>query len=225
VIILDATTKKLQIVLDGAVTTNQLPFVASYVDVTPTTYVPGENDGLSNSAVAVDIVTAPAASTQRQVKLITVHNADTVAVVLNILYNNSATTRTLFRATLSVGDLCVYTDGEGFRVIDSTGAVKGTGPTGSPGATGPAGSPGPLVPGMDGDSFDWSIPGPAGPPGNNGAPGTPGAPGSGSGTAMPPGVDGEDAFDWWPVSLTNTPFDQEFEWGKIVAQSVNCAMT
>lgn len=122
-LILDATTKTLEVDLDGAITTNQLPFQANYVDVTTTTYTPSENDGTTNSTTNVTLVAAPAASTQRQVKLITVYNADTVAAVVSIIYNNNATLRTLVKVTLAVGSTLIYTDGEGWRVLTTTGQV------------------------------------------------------------------------------------------------------
>ena len=125
-IILDATTKSVEIILAGAVTTTQLPFVASYVDVTTTTYVPGENDGTSNSTAAVTVVAAPGASTQRHIKLIDVQNADTVAATVTLRYNNNATTRTLVKVALGIGAHLIYTDGEGWRVLDASGSVMTT---------------------------------------------------------------------------------------------------
>jgi len=123
-IVLDATNKSLEIVLAGAVTTNQLPFVATYVDVTTTTYTPGENDGTSNNTTAVTIVSAPAASTQRQLKFLSVHNADTAAATVTIRYNNNSTTRIILRAALAVGDQIIYSDGEGFSVLDVNGNLQ-----------------------------------------------------------------------------------------------------
>ncbi len=122
-IILDAVTKSLELLLGGVVTTNQLPFVVSYVDVTTSAYSPLSNDGLSNNATAVSLVSAPAASTQRQVKLITVKNEDTVVTVVTIRLNNSGTFRKLVEITLPVGATLIYTDGEGFRVISSGGLI------------------------------------------------------------------------------------------------------
>jgi hypothetical protein len=126
VIILDATTRSLEVVLSGAITTNQLPVVASYVDVTTTTYVPGATPTVTNSTTPVTIAAAPGASTQRQVKMITVRNADTVSATVTINYNDNATLRALAKFTLAVDDLLVYTDGEGFRVFSSAGALKAT---------------------------------------------------------------------------------------------------
>lgn len=125
-IILNATTKSLEAVLAGAVAANQLPIVANYVDVTATTYTPGESDTQTNSTTGVTAVAAPAASTQRQVKLLTVYNADTAIAPVTLRYNNNGTLRTLHKVALPIGATLVYTDGEGFRVIDANGNVLGT---------------------------------------------------------------------------------------------------
>src|SRR5260370_12291503 len=123
-IILDATTRSVEVLLGGTITTNQLPVVASYVDVTTTTYTPGSSNTATNNTTAVTAVASPAASTERQVKLMTVYNADTASATLTVRYNDNATTRILVKTTLSVGDSLVYTDGEGFRVIDTNGNIK-----------------------------------------------------------------------------------------------------
>lgn len=98
-IILDATTRSVEVLLGGAVTTNQLPIVASYVDNTTTSYTPGSSNTQSNNTTAVTAVAAPASSTQRQVKLLTVTNADTAAATVTVRYNDNGTTRTLFKAS------------------------------------------------------------------------------------------------------------------------------
>lgn len=120
-ITLDATTKKLQLLLSGAAATNPCPYVITYVDVTTTTYTPGETDGVTNGTTPVDALPAPAASTQRQIKFMSVQNADTADITLKVRYNNNATTRDFFVATIPVGGQLVYTDGEGFTTIDADG--------------------------------------------------------------------------------------------------------
>lgn len=173
-IILDSTTKSLEIVLNSAITTNQLVVVDSYVDVTTTTYIPGANDTVSNDTTPVTIVAAPSASTQRQVKLITVYNKDTVASIVTIQYNDNTTIRIIVKITLDTGSTLVYTDGEGWRVINSSGAILSSGATGP---TGPAGIQGiqgySSLDGQDGD--DSFIPGPRGLTGSTGLTGSPGA--------------------------------------------------
>lgn len=122
-IILNATTKSLQILLGGVVTLNELPFTTHYVDITTTSYTPASNDGLSSGATAVTVVAAPAASTQRQVKLLTVYNADTIGETVTVRLNNNGTFRILVAVALAAGSTLVYTDGEGFRVMNSAGQI------------------------------------------------------------------------------------------------------
>jgi hypothetical protein len=128
---LDATTRKLQIILAGAITTNQLPVFVSYADHTTASYLGGTQLANSNSTTAVDICAAPASATVRQVDTINVQNADTAAATATVRYNDNGTLYTLFKASLAVGDQLTYVHGQGWSVLDSTGAVKGGGSGGS----------------------------------------------------------------------------------------------
>lgn len=121
---LDTNTRSLEIVLAGAITTNQLPFTASYVDITPTGFTPATNDGASNSTTAVTIVAAPASSTQRQLKFVNIYNADTVAASVTVRLNDNATTRILLKTALNPGDTLQFMDTEGWSVISNNGQIK-----------------------------------------------------------------------------------------------------
>ena len=57
-LILDATTKSLQINLAASVTTNQLQFSTSYINSTGTAMTPGEQDGTTNNTTAVTVAGA-----------------------------------------------------------------------------------------------------------------------------------------------------------------------
>ena len=112
-IVLDATTKSLEIKLAGAVTTTELPYVLSYVDLLDSDESVsdvGSNDGTSNGGTAVSVLAAPAASHTRQVKFLSVNNADTVAATLTLQYNDNGTKRIITKTTLDVGDNFIYTD-------------------------------------------------------------------------------------------------------------------
>jgi hypothetical protein len=128
-IILDATTKKLQLVLSAPHTTSDSAWIMSAVNinsVTPT-YTPIEADGVSNGTTAVDVCAAPSGSDQRQVKFFSLVNTDTAAITLLLRYNNNGTTRDFAKATLQIGDTFQYVDNEGCRVLDSNGNIKMTG--------------------------------------------------------------------------------------------------
>jgi hypothetical protein len=139
-IVLDATTKSLEIVLAGAITTNQLPFSAYYADKTATTFTAGSNDGATNNTTAVTVVAAPAASTQRLISNVTIYNADTAQATVTVQLNNNATTRILHKVTLDAGDQLVYETSAGWQVLDSSGKLKSTGSGG--GSSLPSGSSG-----------------------------------------------------------------------------------
>jgi hypothetical protein len=123
-IILSATTDKIQAVLAGAVTANQLQCYASYRDITDTTYVPGRRTTTTNSTTAVDIVEVPAPSTQRVIDFLSIYNADTAAATPSVLYNANATTTILFKGQLAAGEKLEYTNEGGWRVLTNLGSVK-----------------------------------------------------------------------------------------------------
>lgn len=122
--ILDATTRSIELLLEGAITTNELPWVVGYADHTDETFVPGAGSGLSNGATAVTIIAAPAASTQRQVKYLNVYNDDTVAHTITIRLNDNTNLRTIIETvSFSPGYQLVYTDTTGWKVTDETGKI------------------------------------------------------------------------------------------------------
>ncbi len=123
-IILTNTTDKIQIKLSGSVTTNQLRCFASYRDTTATTILPLRNVLNTNDATAVDLVGSPAASTQRIVDYISVYNSDTDTAVVSISFNDNGTLYELMIATLTTGDKIEYQEGNGFKVISASGAIK-----------------------------------------------------------------------------------------------------
>ena len=125
--LLDSTNKTVEVVLSGTVTANQLPIVAFWADHTATTFIPGESDSVTNNSTPVTVVGAPAASTERQIKTLTVYNKDTAAATVTVQLNNGSTTRMIIKATLSVADTLQYNDHEGWKVIDASGGIKSTG--------------------------------------------------------------------------------------------------
>lgn len=120
---LDATTRSLQILLGGAITTNQLPVVCSWTDTTTTTVTPGTTRSISNNTTAVTVVAAPAASTQRQVQTINVYNNDTVAATVTVRLNDNGTFAILAKATLQAGESLTYEAKEGWQVLNNSKAL------------------------------------------------------------------------------------------------------
>lgn len=123
-IILSETTDRLQIVLGGNVTANQIQCMASWRDVTITTYTPGRALALSNNTTDVNLVGSPDASTQRVIDFISVYNADTVNATVTIKMDANGTDYILWKGTLATGESVQYTDAAGFVSSDTFGRAK-----------------------------------------------------------------------------------------------------
>jgi hypothetical protein len=102
-IMLDTTTKKLQMVMSAAATTTNPSYVVSYADVT-TAFTEGNLNGELNGTTAVDIVPAPAASARRTVTEIVLHNADTAAVTVTLRLDDNGTVRIIRAIPLAAGE-------------------------------------------------------------------------------------------------------------------------
>ena len=120
-LILDSTSKSIVVAMSGAAATTNPDFTAAWADNNGTTFTEGATDGALNGTSSVTVVAAPAASTRRTIKAITIENKDTAAVTLTVSYNNAATLRTIAKVTLNVGDTWT-TDG----TFDTYGSLKQT---------------------------------------------------------------------------------------------------
>jgi hypothetical protein len=123
-LVLQDTNDTLEVVLAGAITTNQLPVVSSWRDITTTGYTPGRSNINTNSTTAITAVAAPAASTYRVIDHVSIYNADTAAATVTVRIDDNATEYTLVRVTLGVGERLEFAEGEGWTVLDTNGAVK-----------------------------------------------------------------------------------------------------
>ncbi len=141
-IVLDASPKKLQVVLAGAVTTNQLDCYAAWREFDTTTYVAGDNGAATNNTTDVDLVAAPGASKYRVIDYVSVFNRDTVSATVTVKTDNAGTERILMKCLLLPGYKLEYAEGTGFKVLDTNGAVLGVGTPGVDGADGAPGSAG-----------------------------------------------------------------------------------
>jgi len=106
-IILSNTTDNLQIVLGGTITTNQLNVVTSWRDITTTDYTAGRTVENTNNGTDVNIVPAPAASTQRVVDFI-----------------SNGTEYVIYKTVLGVGDTLRFIEGAGFSTERTFQPVK-----------------------------------------------------------------------------------------------------
>lgn len=118
--ILDATDLSVEAILADVKITSDMDFVSSYVDCTTTVFTPGTNHGTTNGTTAVTLVAAPAGSTQRQVKWLSIYNNDTDPSYLTVRLNhNNADYRTLWKGVLVPMQELAYTPESKFVVYES----------------------------------------------------------------------------------------------------------
>ena len=122
IVLTNSPARKLQIVLGAAHTTTAPRVYAAWVDHTTTTYTPDAATVASNGTTQTDVVAAPGASTQRQIKSVLCRNVDTVPHVITFLLDDAGTDTQLFSATVPAGYAVEYTDGRGWSLRSDTGA-------------------------------------------------------------------------------------------------------
>ncbi len=118
------TTQSLEVVLGGAVTSNQLHIYAAFSDHTTTSFTPSANSTVTNNTTAVTAVSAPGSSTQRQVNYFSIYNNDTVDAVVTVRINDNSTMRKIVVNTLKTGETLEYSYDGGWSVITSGGLIK-----------------------------------------------------------------------------------------------------
>jgi hypothetical protein len=121
---LDNTTRTLQALLSGSVTTNQLNTTTSYSDATSSTFTGATTVINTNNTTAVTLAAAPSAGIVRTIDSVNVFNADTVSQTVTVRYNDNGTFYPLIRTTLLTGETLIYTHGSGWAAIDANGNRK-----------------------------------------------------------------------------------------------------
>jgi hypothetical protein len=124
VIYLDSITKKLEIVLGGAVATNQPHVTVCFYDV-PSQIDPRAGERLggvslnkTNNASAVTICAAPPiAGTTRNIRYICIYNADSGSVTPSIQIDDGGTDYIQYSQALAAGKSLVYEDSQGWLVL------------------------------------------------------------------------------------------------------------
>lgn len=122
-LILNTVDKSLEVFL-GATPSSELPWTASYVDITTTTFGPIADSGTTNGITPVTLIGHPTGSTQRQTKFLSLSNQSTGQQTVTIQVNDGGTLRVVFKCALDVGDTLFYIDSHGFTVLNSAGSVK-----------------------------------------------------------------------------------------------------
>lgn len=128
-ILFDLSTRSLQVGLAGAVTTNQLPIVASWLDIAQGTFTAtfvgqAANTILTNSTTPVIAVNAPGSNITRQLKYLSIQNADTAPATVIVQYNDNASLRTIVSVTLQVNETLSFDADAGWQSMTAAGALK-----------------------------------------------------------------------------------------------------
>lgn len=123
-LILANTTDNLQVVLGGAVNSNELQVMTCWRDITTSAFTPGRTVTNTNGTTDVNAVPAPAASTQRVVDFLSVYNADDADATVTIKLDANGTEYVLWKDTLNPGDSVQYIEGAGFLVNRTYQSIK-----------------------------------------------------------------------------------------------------
>lgn len=108
--ILNATTKSLEIKLAVPKTTNHLEWTLDALDLDANFQMTAlvSNDGVTTDTTAVTVLAAPAATHSRDPKRLTVYNADTVSADVIVQVNNAGMIRRMCKETLAPGESLFY---------------------------------------------------------------------------------------------------------------------
>lgn len=119
---LSNTNEKIEIVLAGNITTNQLEWTVSYQDITSAgmTLPQSSAQGLTNNTTSVDMVAAPAAATNRQVVYISVYNDDTVDAIVKIKKDVAGIEYIYINQILKTGETLEWSREIGWNIISNT---------------------------------------------------------------------------------------------------------
>lgn len=123
---LNTTVRKLEILLGGAVTTNELDVVTHYSDrrMDEKDNALAADVSVTAGATPVTIVAAPLSGVNRVVEAISVYNNDTVEATLTIRYTDDATSFILMKIDLATGEQLYYEDQAGWSVLTDEGHLR-----------------------------------------------------------------------------------------------------
>jgi hypothetical protein len=123
-IILSQATDTLQVLLAGAVDTNQLSCMASWRDRTSNSFIAGRTVAVTNDTTPVNIISSPAASTQRVIDFISIYNADVVQTLVTVRFNDNGITYILWKGYLDPDQTVNYVEGSGWTVMGGYRSLK-----------------------------------------------------------------------------------------------------
>jgi hypothetical protein len=120
-IALTATNQILELNTSSA---SNIDVVVSYTDHTTTGGTLGTQDALITTATNTTILSAPASSTQRQVKMISINNTSSTTNTVIVKKDVGGTEYDIIRAILSENERLEYTDMLGWEVYANSGGRK-----------------------------------------------------------------------------------------------------
>lgn len=116
-IILDSTTKKLQ-AYTSATPTTDLTYYVSYIDMSSLAVSNIASSNGTFDETETDIVAAPGSSTQRQVKYISLYNADSQIQTVTVVLDVSGTNTVLSQVLLQPGYTLTYNNDGKWEIIN-----------------------------------------------------------------------------------------------------------
>lgn len=119
---LSATTHSIEIVTDASATTTEPTFVASFHDITASgmTIPQSSNQGSTVGTTDTTMVSAPGATTTRQITHISIFNSDSVARTIRVYKDISGTEYNLCTALLQVGDTLEWSRETGWHIFSNS---------------------------------------------------------------------------------------------------------
>lgn len=112
---LTTTNDKIQIVLGGSVTTNQLQCLCTYKVYTTTTTTDGKVAVNTNNTTDVDLAGAPSSGETYDIQNINIFNNDTVSATVTVKLDVSGTETILYKGVVGVNDVISWTAEGGWK--------------------------------------------------------------------------------------------------------------
>lgn len=117
---LTTVNDKIQIVLGGAITTNQLQCLTTWKVYTTTTTTDGKLAVNTNSTTDVDLAGAPASGETYDIQNINIYNRDTVTANVTIKLDVSATETILYKGNVGTGEVLSWSAEGGWKNTTNT---------------------------------------------------------------------------------------------------------
>lgn len=122
-ILLTTTSDVLRIVTDAAADVDTF---FSFVDRNGTTDTPGNQDAAITTATTTTVVSAPGASTYRNIRNGAIRNKDTISVKVTVEFYDGTNAREVVEVTLAPDASLHYEDGRGWEVFNDGVIVGGS---------------------------------------------------------------------------------------------------